>query len=145
MRCASSGCDRPAKTIRRFTGPRSMKCPGTGSSRGSDESKPGNAAVSSTLSIVISLLVDLPASGDSERSRRDVLRDDRARGNPSIVPNRDRRNEHIVDRRVDIAADLGAELPGAELGPVVGGDATGADVRALADVGVADVREVRHL
>src|SRR6188472_887579 len=129
----------------RLSGPRSMKCPGTGSSRGSADSKPGSAAVSSTLSIVISLSRGLAGSGDREGPGRDVLRDDRARGNPSIVPNRDRRNEHIVDRRVDIAADLGAELPGPELGPVVGGDAAGADVRALADVGVADVREMRHL
>ena len=36
-------------------------------------------------------------------------------------------------------------LPGPELRPVVGGDRAGADVRALADVGIADVREVRHL
>src|SRR5262245_28416510 len=105
MRCARSGCERPAKTMRRLTGPRSMKCPGTGSSRGSDDSKPGSAAVRSTLSIVISLFVLLSAAGDCEGSRRDVLRDDRARGNPSIVANRDRSNEYILDTGMDVAAD----------------------------------------
>src|SRR6478609_11823370 len=116
--------------MRRLRGPRSMKCPGTGSARGSADSKPGSAAVSSTLSIVISLLVDLAASGDRERSGRDVLRDDRARSDPSVVANRDRSNEHIVAPRVDVAADLGAELPRAQLGAVIGGDRPCADVRA---------------
>src|SRR6476646_9604053 len=127
MRCASSGCERPAKTMTRLRGPRSMKFPGTGSARGSADSKGGNAAVSSALSIVISLLVALAAWGDRERPGRDVLRDDRARGNPSIVANRDRSNEQIVDARVDVAADLGTELARAELGPVVGRDRTRAD------------------
>src|SRR4029453_7004382 len=145
MRCASSGCDRPAKTMRRLSGPRSMKCPGTGSARGSADSKPGSAAVGSALSIVISLLVYLAASGDCERPGRDVLRDDRARGPPSIGANRDGSNEQIVDARVDVATDLRAELARAELGPVVSRDRSRADVRLLAHVGVADVGQVRDL
>ena len=46
---------------------------------------------------------------------------------------------------MDVAADLRAELAGAELGPVVGRDRTRADVRLLAHVGVADVGQVRDL
>ena len=45
----------------------------------------------------------------------------------------------------DVAADRRAALRPAGLVREVGGDRAGADVRVLADLGVADVREVRHL
>src|SRR5204862_123838 len=68
-----------------------------------------------------------------------------ARRNPSIVPNLDRSNEGIVDAGPDVAPDDGAALLTAGMVGEVGRDVAGADVRPLADLGVADVRGVRHL
>src|SRR5215210_1271349 len=146
IRCARPGCDRPANTISRFCGPRSMKWPGCGAGAVGVTSRPGSGA-SSVVSIATgeSFLVDLAGASDGEGLRRDVLRDDRARRNPSIVANRDRSNEPIVDPGPDVAPDRGASLRPARLMGEVGRDVAGRDVRAGADLGVADVREVGHL
>src|SRR5688500_18006884 len=146
MSSASGRFDRPEKSIRRFMGPSSMIFSGLGSAPVTGASSPGSWASSVVVfSIVISLFRDLLASGAREGPGPDVLRDDRARRNPSIVPNRDRSNEHIGAACVDVATDLRAELARAELRAVVRRDRAGADVRAFAHLGVADVRQVRHL
>src|SRR5690242_12811414 len=144
MSSASARFELPEKSMSRFIGPISIVFSGLGSAPVVGASRPGSCVSSVVvLSIGISLFRDLPASGDGERAGRDVLRDDRARSDPSIVANRDRSNEHIVAARMDVAADLRAELPRAELGPVVGRDRARADVRPLAHVGIADVGQVR--
>src|SRR6266542_3991643 len=129
MSSASGRFERPAKSISRFQGPRSMKRSGLGTALVVASSMPGRCVSSAVpLSIVESFLVDLFAAGDGEGPGRDVLRDDRARGNPSIVANLDRSNKHIVDARMDVAADLRAQLARAELGPVIGRDRARGDV-----------------
>src|SRR5581483_1081646 len=45
----------------------------------------------------------------------------------------------------DVPADRRLPLPPAADVRVVGGDVAGCDVRVLADLGVAEIREVRHL
>src|SRR5438876_3312220 len=125
-----------------------MKCSGRGTApvEAASPSIPGSCFSSGVpVSTIESFLVDLLASGDRKGSWRDVLRDDRARRNPSIVADSDRSNKHIVATRVDVAADRRPELARPELRSVVGGDRPGGDVRLLTHVGVADVREVRHL
>src|SRR5271169_5642191 len=113
---ARPGCDRPEKTMSRFCGPRSIQCPGTGALMIAF-SRPGRAiSVAVTLSM---LLVDPPflrllSRGEAcQRSRRDIIRDDRARRNPSVVANVDRSIEHIVDTGPDVVADPrpGLRLP----------------------------------
>src|SRR5438552_17535784 len=80
-----------------------------------------------------------------ERSGGDIICDDRSRRNPSVVANADRSIERIVDTGPDVAADPGRALGLPLLMREIGGDVAGGDVRILADLGVADVREVRHL
>src|SRR5215203_4287020 len=145
MRFASPGCDRPANTISRFCGPRSMKWPGRGSATAGVTSRPGSGARSVSITTGESFLVDLAGAGDGECLRRDVFRDDGARRNPSIVANRDRSNEPIVDPGPDVAPDRRASLRPSRLVREVGRDVPGRDVRAGSDLGVADVREVGHL
>src|SRR5204863_9691758 len=55
---ARSGCERPAKTIRRFCGPRSIQCPGDDSVMDAFSS-PGRA--SSAVSVTLSMLLVDPA------------------------------------------------------------------------------------
>src|SRR5581483_3831916 len=92
----------------------------------------------------IPLLVLLARSGERERIRRDVLRYDRTGGNPRSVPDLDGRDEAIVDAGPDVAADRRSALRKAWLVREVGRDRARADVRVVADLGVADVRQVRH-
>src|SRR5919198_1037513 len=121
MSSAKGRFERPANSISRFHGPRSMKRSGLGTALVVATSMPGRWVSSAVpLSIVESFLVDLFSAGDCEGPGRDVLRDDRARGNPSIVANRDRSNEHIVAAGVDVAADCRPEFAGTELRSVVG-------------------------
>src|SRR5215216_3137063 len=103
MSSASARFERPENSMSRFIGPSSMIFSGLGSAPVGGASSPGSCVSSAVvvLSIVISLFRDLLASGDGERPRRDALRDDRARRNPSVVANRDRSNEHIVAAGVD--------------------------------------------
>ena len=71
-----------------------------------------------------------------------VVGDHRACARVRAVAETDRRDEHRVDADERAGADRGAVLV---LAVVVGGDRSGADVGPLADVGVADVGQVRDL
>src|SRR5215831_1689561 len=113
MACARLGCERPEKTMSRFSGPRTMKCCGCGSDT-TPPSRPGRA---SSVAVGLSmLLVDpaflrrLPRGKPGQRTGRDIIRDDRARCNPSVVANLDRGIEDSVHAGPDVAADLGAAL-----------------------------------
>src|SRR5215203_1970077 len=86
-----------------------------------------------------------PRSSDGERAGRDILGDDRSRRNPSTLANLDRSNECILDAGPDVARDRRAALRLPGFVRIVHGDVPRGDVRALADLGVADVREVRNL
>src|SRR4051794_9458866 len=81
----------------------------------------------------------LPGAGDAERVGRDVLGDDATRCRPRAIADFDGRDERRVHGGLDVGPDRGAMLVPAV---VVGGDVAGADVRVLADVGVADVGQV---
>ena len=94
------------------------------------------------LTVGVALDVRLALAGDPERAGRHVLRDRRVRRREGVVAERHRRDERRVDARVHAIADRRAVLVDAV---VVGGDRRGAEVRVLADVGVADVGEVRDL
>src|SRR5215210_4786039 len=152
---ASSRWERPEKSISRFCGPRSIQCSGFGATAGvtaGTVSSPGRLA-SSVVAIVgsavstggVSLLVLLLRPGDGERSGRDVFGDDGSRRNPSAIANLDRSNECILDAGPDVGPDRGATFRLAGLMRVVDRDVAGGDVRARADLGVADVRKVRNL
>src|SRR5207248_1337700 len=135
------GCERPEKTIRRLDGPRSSQCPGWESGRALSRSRPGRGSVSSVVvapSTDIALLGDLLGWEACERSGGDVVRDDGSRRRPRIVANLDGRNKRIVDRRPDVPADPRSLFRAPGLVREVGGDRPRPDVRALADVGVAD-------
>src|SRR4249919_4190684 len=80
-----------------------------------------------------------------QRTGRDILRDDGAGCNPNVVAYLDRGIEDSVHTGPDVAADLGTPLRLARLVREVGGDVAGRDVRPLAHLGVADVREMRDL
>src|SRR6478735_169597 len=145
MRCASAGCDRPEKTIRRFCGPRSIQWPAAGFVTASGDSSPGRTSSVAALTGCISLLVLLARPGDRECVWGDVLRYDRSCSDPCTVSDRYRRDEAILDRGPDVAADRRAALGPAWVVREVGGDGACAHVRVLADVSVSDVREMGHL
>src|ERR671925_1093455 len=144
---ARSGFERPEKSMSFPAEPACVHGRSGAGCTGSTVSSPGIGRASSVVpvSTTVVLLVDLLRSGDGERSRRDVFSDRGSGCDPSMVPNLHGRNEDIVAAGVDIAADHGSLLLVVLLGPVVGRDRTGADVRALADVRIADVGEVRNL
>src|SRR6476620_1934985 len=137
IRVASSGWERPENTIRRFCGPRSSQWPGSGRTCSVTASRPGSRANSVVVDVGLSTFVDPSFLGDllrgeaRERSRRDVVRDDRSRPKPNIVPNRDRSNERIVDTGPDVLADRRLPLPAARLVRVVRGHVAGGDVGVL--------------
>src|SRR3954454_8826904 len=83
--------------------------------------------------------VRLPRAGDAERVGRDVLGDDATRSRVGAIPDFHGGHEGRVDGGLHVGSDRRAVLV---LPVVVGGDVAGADVRVLADVGVADVGEV---
>src|SRR3954452_2866488 len=145
MRCASAGWERPEKTISRFCGPRSIQWPGDGFVTASGESSPGRTSSVAALTGCISLLVLLPRAGDRERVGRDVLRYHRSCSDPCTVSDRHGRDEAILDRGPDVAADRGSALGLARLVREVRGDGAGAHVRILADIRVSDVRQMGHL
>src|SRR5205085_2583039 len=137
---ARSGCERPANTISRFSGPRSIQCPEDGSVIDAFSS-PGRA--SSAVSVRLSMLVVDPAflgfltwRESGERSGGDIICDDRTRCNPSIVANVDRSIEHIVDTGPDVAADMSRALRQSRLVREVGRDVARRDVRILPDLRV---------
>ena len=149
-RCASSGCERPEKTISRFCGPRSMPVLGRrlASSRRRLEARQGE--LSRRRAFHASRRPTLPwspgaaANPASEPGGTSSVMTDPG-CNPSVVANLDRSNEVIVDAGPDVAADRRPPLRLARLVREVGGDVAGGDVRVLADLGVADVGEVRDL
>src|SRR5438874_12498108 len=113
IRCASSGCERPANSISRFDGPVSIQCSGLTSALDSATSSPGRRVSSVVaLSTEIALFRDLLRRETSKRFGRDVLCYVRTARNPCVVPDLDRSLEPIVDAGPDVAADL--RLP---LGP----------------------------
>src|SRR5438105_1134184 len=149
MAAASAGWERPAKTISRFSGPRTMKCCGEGSAITTPPSRPGSA---SSVAVGLSMLVvdppflcRLSRGKTGQRTGRDIIRDDGARCNPSVVANLDRRIEHSVHAGPDVAAYLRSSLRLAGHVAEVRGDVAGRDVRPLAHLGVSDVGEVRDL
>src|SRR5579862_2510578 len=145
IRAARSGCERPAKTMSRFCGPRSIQWPGLGSSCGSFTSSPGRASSVVPVAGCIAFLVLLSRAGNRECVCRDVLCDHRSGGCPCTVSHLHGGDETILDPGPDVVADPGAAFRRAFPMRKVGGDRAGTDVRVRADVGVADVGEVRHL
>src|SRR3979411_1334587 len=144
---ARSGCDRPAKTMSRFCGPRSIQCPWDGCVTVAFSS-PGRASSAVRLSMLVvdpPFLCFLARREPCKRSRGDIICDDRTRRNPSIVANVHRCTERIVDTGPDVAPDPGLPLRSAWLVGEVGRNVAGRDVRVLADLGVPDIREVRDL
>src|SRR5690349_3464429 len=140
MASARAGFERPPTSISRFCGPRSIQGVLSVSGKsGSTVSSPGSVA---SLILFppfsdVAFLGDLALARDRERFRRDVVRDDGARPNPSIVANLDRRNERIVDTGPDVAPDLRPALGLALLVREVGHDVAGRDVRVRADFRVS--------
>src|SRR6266540_3346423 len=146
IRCASSGCERPAKSMSRFDGPVSIQCSGLSSGLVSATSSPGRRVSSVVaLSTEVALFRDLLRREPSKRFGRDIFCYVRPARNPCIVSDLDRGLEAIVNPGPDVAADLRPLLRAARLVGEVGRDVPGSDVRVLADLGVADVGEVRHL
>ncbi|OEI69381.1 hypothetical protein Cus16_1225 [Curtobacterium sp. ER1/6] len=86
--------------------------------------------------------VALRGVADRQRPGRYVLADGRTRAGVRPVPNPNRGDEHVVRAGADVRPDLGPVLVHAV---VVRGDRVRADVGLLADLGVADVRQVRDL
>src|SRR5437588_2099456 len=146
IRCANSGCERPEKSISRFDGPVSIQCPGLTSDLVSATSRPGRRVSSVVaLSTEIALFRNLLRWETSERFGRDIFCYVRPARNPCFVPDLDRGLEPIVDAGPDVPADLRPRLRPPRLVRVVGRDVARGDIRVLADLGVADVGEVRHL
>src|SRR5947207_9552266 len=140
IRCASSRCERPAKSISRFDGPVSIQCSGLTSGLVSATSSPGRRVSSVVaLSTEIALFRDLLRWETSERFGRDIFCYVRPARNPCVVPDLDRSLEPIVDAGPDVAADLGLLLRSARLVREVRRDVAGRDVRVLADLGLADI------
>src|SRR5262245_42563408 len=144
MRNASSPCDRPAKTIKRFCGVSGMAWPVLTSLRTESASRPGSVC-SIVLLSTASFLVLLTGTGDGERARRYILGDDRAGCNPCVVADRHRGDERIVDPGPDVAADRRPPFRPAGLVRVVDRDVPGGDVRVVPHVRVPEVGEVRDL
>src|SRR5215470_17573753 len=144
--CASSGCERPEKSMSRFDGPVSIQCSGFTSALVSATSSPGRRVSSVVaLSTEIALFRDLLRREPSKRFRRNIFFDVRPARNPCVVPDLDRGLEAIVNAGPDVTPDLRPRLPPAVVMREVGRDVSGRYVRAFTDVGVADVRQVRHL
>src|SRR5690242_3924627 len=144
--CASSGCERPEKSMSRFDGPVSIQCSGLTSALVSATSSPGRRVSSVVaLSTEIALFRDLLRREPSERFGRDIFCYVRPARNPCVVPDLDRGLEAIVNAGPDVAADLRPALRPAGLVREVRRDVAGCDVRVLADLGIADVGEVGDL
>src|SRR3954447_19131652 len=151
MRSASSRFELPENSISRFCGPRSIQRLGSPSGTGgSTVSSPGSVAVSvigwpSVLVVDVAFLRHLARREARERAWRNVVRYDGTDRDPRVVADLDWCNERIVDAGPDVAADLRPPLGLTRLMRIVNGDPAGADVRLRADLGVADVGQVRHL
>src|SRR5206468_12978046 len=146
IRCASSGCDRPEKSMSRLDGPRSIQCSGFSSGLVSATSSPGKRVSSVVaLSTEIALFRDLLRRETSERFGRDIFCYVRTACNPCIVPDLHRRLEPIVNAGVDVPPDLRPSLGPIGLVGEIGSDVPGGDVRILPHLGIADIGEVWHL
>src|SRR6266511_3947628 len=146
IRCASSGCERPEKSISRLDGPRSIQCSGLTSGLVSATSSPGRRVSSVVaLSTEVALFRDLRRRESSERFGRDIFCYVRTTCNPCVVPDLDRCLETIVDAGPDVPTDLRPLFRSGGLMRIVGRDVAGCDIRVFADLRVADVGEVRHL
>src|SRR4051812_33495220 len=146
IRCANSGCERPEKSMSRLDGPRSIQCSGLSSGLVSATSSPGRRVSSVVaLSTEIALFRDLLRRETSERFGRDIFCYVRTACNPSVVPDLHRRLEPIVNAGPDVPPDLRSPLGPTWLVREVGRDVAGRQVGVLADLGIADVGEVRHL
>src|SRR6266581_4707314 len=136
IRCASSGCERPANSISRFDGPVSIQCSGLTSGLASATSSPGRRVSSVVaLSTEIALFRDLLRWESSERFGRDIFCYVRTACNPCVVPDLHRRLEPIVNAGVDVSPDLRPPLGAVGLVGEIGRDVPGGDVRVLADLG----------
>src|SRR5688572_6703216 len=132
----------------RLSGPRSIQCPGFASGRSAftATSSPGSRTSSVVaLSTGIPLLVLLPCASDGQSVGRDILGDHRSGRDPRIISDRDGGKEGIVDAGPDVAPDRRALLALTLLVREVRGDVAGGDIRVLADVRIADVRQMRDL
>src|SRR5438309_2408386 len=146
IRCASSGCERPEKSISRFDGPRSIQCSGLSSGFVPASSSPGRRVSSVVaLSTEIALFRYLLRGETSERFGRDIFCYVRPARNPCVVPDLDRCLEPIVNAGPDVPADLRLSFGTAGLMRVVGRYVPRGHVRVLADLGIPDVGEVRDL
>src|SRR2546427_5519617 len=145
--CASSGCERPEKSISRFDGPRSIQCSGRSSAFVSATSSPGRrvSSVVVALSTEISLFRDLPRREPCQRFGRHIIGDVRTTRNPCVVPDLDRRLEPIVNPGPDVAADRGLALRAAGLMGIVRRARAGTDAGGGPDYGVTEVGKVPHL
>src|SRR5262245_27008731 len=146
IRCASSGWERPAKSMSRFDGPVSIQCSGLTSGFDSATSSPGRRVSSVVaLSTEIALFRDLLRWEPSERFGRDIFCYVRPARNPCVVPDLDRGLEASVDAGPDVAPDLRPPLRAALLMREVRGDVACPHVRVLTDLGIADVGQVGDL
>src|SRR5436305_6364391 len=140
MRWPSAGFERPLNSISRLCGARSIHVACSPLTDGAFPGTVGNSCSGASMLIAlspsISLDLGLFCACHSQCVGRDVVGDDRARRRPGAVADRHRCDEDIMGAGVDVLADRGVLLLCAV---VVGGDRTGADVAARADVGVADV------
>src|SRR5215210_2660969 len=143
IRPASSGFDRPEKSMSRFDWPSSFQWPGTDCVAGGATSTPGSSVV--PLLANIALLRLLPGRKARERVRRHVVCDRRVRRRPGAVADLHWRDERVVDPDLGVPADLRPSLPDARLVREIRGDRAGADVGSGSDLGVAQIRQMRHL
>src|SRR5580765_5277941 len=144
--CASSGCERPEKSMSRFDGPVSIQCSGFTSALVSATSSPGRRVSSVVaLSTEIALFRDLLRRETSERFGRDIFCYVRAARNPSVVPDLPRCLEAIVNAGPDVPPDLRLSFGATRLMREIGRDIPGRHVGARPDLGVPDVRHVRNV
>src|SRR6266496_4538395 len=140
--CASSGCERPEKSMSRLDGPRSIQCSGFSSGLVSATSSPGRRVSSVVaLSTEIALFRDLLRRETSKRFGRDIFCYVRPACNPCIVPDLYGCLEAIVNAGPDVLADLRLPFWLASLMRIVGSDVPGGDVRVLADLRIANIGE----
>src|SRR5262245_46879438 len=142
IRWARSGFDLPENSMSRFCGASAIARPTSSSGWGVIPSSPGSVCSIVPLSTA-PFLVLLLRPGNGQGARRHILCDDGAGCNPCVVADGHGGDERIVDARPDVASDRGALLGARVL--LIGRDVPSGDVRILADVRVAEVREVGYL
>src|SRR5215212_7159401 len=107
-------------------------------------SSPGSGTSVATPSGTDVALLRLLARREArQRVGRNVLGDYRARRDPRAVADLDGGHERTMNPRLDVTAYAGALLRPILVADV-GSDVARGDVRPRSDIGVADVRQVRH-